>query len=271
MADLSDVENAISSIAAAALYPNTTSSPSVAGVTCKIFRGWPEPADLDASMKAGEILVSVFPMAGMERNTTRFSTDLNDLSIPAPSVTATISGEAITFAGTLAEAQNIGVILGEYPPTQQTFIYPATTSDTLTTIAAGLAALLVTGGFAATASGSVLTLPASAAGAVLVGTFGTAWQELKRQERGIMVTLWCPTPALRDIASPIVDVAMVQNERFILADRSDARMTYQRTMVSDAKQTENFYRRDLIYMVEYPTVAISTYAQVIATNAALSA
>lgn len=268
MADLADVANAIAGIASAALYPNGTSQPSAVNVDCKVVRGWPLPDDLDASLKAGTLTVSVFPMQGMERNTTRFPTDLNTLNIPAATITAVVSGQQITFGGTVSAPQNIGVILGDYDPTQTAYVYPATVQDTPTTIAAGLAALLVAAGIAATASGPVLTLPAKVIAEPKIGVFGTAWQELKRQERAFMVSLWCSTPDLRDRAGPIIDLAMVRNERFELADGSCARMTYVRTDESDDRQTVAIYRRDLIYMVEYPTTVISTYPTIISTNAA---
>lgn len=272
MADLSDVEKAIAAIVGAALYPSGTSQPSAVGVACIVERGWPIAADgsvagsLDNILSAGNILVTVFPMDGMERNTTRFPTDINTLNIPAPTITATVFGQIINFAGAVSAAQNIGITLGDYPPTQKTYVYAATTSDTPTTIAAGLASALVAAGVAATSSGATLTLPSTTIGKPIVGVFGTTWQELKRQERSIAVILWCPNPTLRDLASPIVDVALVQNVKLALSDGSVARMAYQRTMVSDERQTVGYYRRDFIYMVEYPTVVLGTAAQVISTN-----
>lgn len=266
----------MAAIVAAALYPNGTSQPSAVGVTCTVERGWPIAADasvagsLDNVLSAGNLLVTVFPMPGMERNTTRFPTDINTLNIPAPTITATVAGQNITFAGTVSIAQNIGITLGDFPPTQKTYVYAAATSDTPATIAAGLAAVLAAAGIAATSSGATLTLPATAIGAPIVGVVGTTWQELKRQERAIAVMLWCPNPTLRDLASPIVDVALVQNEHLALSDGSSARMSYQRTLVFDDRQTVGYYRRDLIYMVEYPTVVLGTAAQIISTNDTLT-
>jgi len=276
MADLSDVEKAIATIVSAALYPNGTSQPSAIGVACTVERGWPIAADasvagsIDNVIGAGNVLVTVFPLAGMERNTTRFPTDINTLNIPASTVTATVSGQNVTFGGTVAIAQNIGITLGDYQPTQKTYVYAASTSDTQTTIAAGLAAVLVAAGITATSSGAVMTLPATAIATPIVGVTGTTWQEVKRQERAISVILWCPTPALRDLASPIVDIALAQNEHLALPDGSSGRMAYQRTMVFDDRQTVGYYRRDLIYMVEYPTVVLGTAAQIISTNDALT-
>lgn len=268
MADISDVEKALVDIITKALYPNGLMSPSVTTDDCKIGRGWPIPAQLDADLAAGILTVSVYPQNGVERNTTRLTTDPQVLNVPNPTVTAIVSGQTITFAGTLPGPQNVGVILGDWAGAYQTVIYPATTADTMTTIAAGLAALLVAAGIAATASGAVLTLPATAIATARVGVFGTTWQELKRQDRSIQVTLWCPTPTMRDLAAPLIDIALAQNERLLLGDGSGARMMYQRTLISDERQTVEIYRRDLIYMVEYGTTVITSYPQIISTNAA---
>lgn len=269
MADISDVEKAVAALVSTALYPNGTSSPSVITAPCKVMRGWPVPGQLDTDLKAGALTVSVFPMA-MERNTTRFTTDPQTLNIPDPTITATIAGQTITFAGTIVAPQNVGVTLGDWQPANQTYVYPATTSDTMTTIAAGLAALLVAGGVAATSSGPVLTLPATAIASAIVGVFGTMWQEFKRQERAVMVSLWCPNPTMRDLAAPIIDLALVQNEHLLLGDGSGARMVYQRTMISDERQTVEIYRRDLIYMIEYGTNVITQVPQIISTKAIVS-
>jgi hypothetical protein len=266
MADISDVEEAIKALVTATLYPNGTSQPSVISNACKVMRGWPVPKQLDADLAAKILTVSVFPMAGVERNTTRLTTDEQVLNIPAPTIAATISGHTITFAGAVTANQNVGVIIGDWGPAKNAYVYPATPSDTMTTIAAGLAALLVAAGIAATSSGALLTLPPTIIAQARVGVFGTAWQEFKRQERGVMVTLWCPTPQMRDIAAPIIDLALVQNEHLLIGDGSGARMVYQRTMISDERQTVEIYRRDLIYMVEYGTNVIKTYPQIVSTK-----
>lgn len=266
MADISDVEKTIGQLVEDALYPNGTSAPSVANVDCRVVRGWPVAADLDAQMAAGKIMVSVFPMA-MERNTTRFFLEDHTVSIPAPTITATISGQTITFGGTVGATENVGVTLGAWAPGNQTFVYQTIQGDTLTNIAAQIAALMVAAGIAATSSGPVLTLPATVIASAIVGVFGTTWKEFKRQERAIMVTLWCPTPDLRDLASSVVDLALVQQEHLLLPDGSGARMVYQRTNVSDARENTAIYRRDLVYMVEYGTNVITTYPQIISTKA----
>lgn len=270
MADASDVEIAIAQIVTAALYPTGSGNPSINGLNYIIERGWPMPGALDAQMTANTVVVSVFGQNGVERNTTRFSTDVQTLNIPAPTVTATIAGQTITFAGTLPAPQNIGVTLGDWSPAYKSVIYPALITDTMTTIAAGLAALLVAQGVAATSAGPVLTLPATAIASALVGVFGTQWQEIKRQERAWMVTIWCKTPAVRDQVGPIIDIALCQSERLLLADGSGARMKYERTNISDDRQTTDIFRRDFVYFVEYATTIITQAPTIISTNAAVA-
>ena len=64
MADQSDVEIALVSVVSAALYPNGTDEASVPGPDCRIYRGWPNSAALDADLAAGKINVTVFPGGG---------------------------------------------------------------------------------------------------------------------------------------------------------------------------------------------------------------
>ena len=61
MADQSDVEKALVNVVSAALYPSGTAAASVPGPDCRIYRGWPNSAALDADLAAGNINVTVFP------------------------------------------------------------------------------------------------------------------------------------------------------------------------------------------------------------------
>ena len=73
MADQSDVEDALVTVVSAALYPTGTDDTSVPGPDCRIYRGWPNSAALDADLAAGKINVTVFPIGATGRTTTRYS------------------------------------------------------------------------------------------------------------------------------------------------------------------------------------------------------
>jgi hypothetical protein len=219
-----------------------------------IQRGWPVPGSLDAALAAGKITISIFGQNGTEKNTSRFQPDWVTLTPPAHTLTAVVAGRTVTIGGTVVSPQNVAVILGDNPAAAIAAIYPVQPSDTLTTIATGLAALLVAAGVTATSSGPVLTLPTTAIISTKIGGYGTVVRELKRQERCFTITLWCSTPAQRDQASPIIDLALVRPENLLFADGTTGRLCYERTLVLDEKQTLAIYRRDIVYRVEYPTI-----------------
>ena len=55
MADQSDVEQALAAVVAAVLYPGGTTAASLVGVACRVHRGWPDAASLDADLKREEL------------------------------------------------------------------------------------------------------------------------------------------------------------------------------------------------------------------------
>lgn len=254
MADESDVGNALVALVTAAAYPNGTGQASALGSPATVQRGWPVPKDLDTALKAGRIVISIFGQNGTERNTSRFSLDWQTLAPPVHTLTAAVAGNTVTIGGTIASPQNVAIILGDNPATAKIAIYPVQPSDTLTTIATGLAAILTMAGVTASSSGPVITLPAASIINTRIGGYGTVCRELKRQERSFMITLWCSTPAQRDQASPIIDVALIKPEYLLFADGTVGRLVYERTLILDEKQILQIYRRDIVYRVEYPTI-----------------
>jgi len=264
MADEADAGQALVNLVAAAAYPTGTGNPSALGSPARIFRGWPLPADLDADIKAGRIAISIFGQNGTERNVSRFPTDWVTLTPPVHTLTATVAGRTVTIGGTVQSPQNVAIILGDDPATSIKVIYPVQPGDTLTAIATGLVTLLTAAGVTASNVGAVITLPATAIITAKIGGYGTICRELKRQERLFVITLWCSTPAQRDQAAPIIDLALVKPENLLFADGTVGRLMYERTMVLDEKQTLNIYRRDLVYRVEYATIETQAGTEILA-------
>lgn len=257
MADLSDIESTLVSLIAQAVYPNGTGQASVANADCKVYRGWPVPANLDADLTAGKINVTVFPM-GTEQNTTRYPLAWRELPVTAPTLTLTASDDAITVGGTPSSPLNAAAIVNGVG-----YVYAVQASDTLDSIATGLAAL-INADTPATSSGVVITIPAAEQLAARVGAVGTVVQEVKRQKKGFQITFWCPTPALRDAIVGPVDSALAAIEFLSLPDGTAGRMIYERSVVSDRVEREGLYRRDLFYSVEYGTTQAKTATQIVA-------
>lgn len=250
MADLSDVENVLVATCAAALYPNGTGSASAAGVAVTVIAGWPIPAQVDAVLAAGNALVSVFPMPGMDANTTRFAADMQpQTAVPAAKLTLAVAGNQITVGGAIL-AGEAATALVNYRP----YSYAVKVTDTAATVAAALAALIPN----ATAAGSVITIASVFDIRALVSVPVLMQAEVARQSRVFLVSAWCPTPAVRDAVIKAIDVALKQQSRIVMPDNTYARMIYRGTLQTDEMAKQRIYRRDLRYEIEYVTTATET-------------
>lgn len=261
MADLTDVGSALVALVAKTLYPNGTGQPSVAGFGIRAYQGWPNPQQLDDDLKVGIAHVSIYPRPE-ERNTTRYSKDWKQLAVNAPTLTLTIAGQQITVGGTVPAAnnpQNVAVVANG-----QSFVYAATSADTLTSIATALSALIAAGIAGTSNAGAVITLPNTARiAAARVGTNGTMIRELRRQERLFQISIWSETPDNRDAVIRPVDEALAATSFLTLTDRTAARLIYKSSPVNDGYQKDKLYRRDLFYTVEYATTQTTTATQIV--------
>ena len=267
MADLNDVCNALVTLATQTIYPNGTSQISaIAGaVSCKIYQGWPLPQQLDTDLQNNLVNVSIYPL-GTESNTTRYLKDWQQLSVNAPTITATIAAQTITLTGLVTSPQNVMALVDN-----KTFIYPVQASDTLISIATALAALIAVQVAGTTSLGAVITIPA---GKKLLtartGANGTNIREIKRQERAFQITIWANSPDVRTSAASLLDIAYGDVERIVLADQSVAKLTYKGSPINDSNEKSRIYRRDLIYTVEFATTQTATDTVVIAIQENLS-
>jgi hypothetical protein len=248
MADLSDVEDALVALVSGVLYPNGTSQPSIVGAACKIYRGWPTQAELDAYLASKQLTVTVYPRPGTERNTTRFPRDWQPLVAPAPTLTATVVGNVVTLGGVVTPGNYVTVIVGD----GIAYSYAALPDQTFDDVAAALQAI-IQGDFPAAAAGATLTITTGLSIVARVGAPGQAAMEIRRQLRQFQITFWCADPASRDQASGLVDPVLAATDFLTLADGFAGRLLYVGTASFDTAQAQRLYRRDLIYSVEYPT------------------
>ncbi len=265
MADLSDVTLTLAQLAAAALYPNGTLQPSVAGITVTVAPGWPNPKQLESILAAGNAMFTVYPMPGMDANTTRFlDSDPVALVAPAPSLTMTVLNNTVTVGGSInaGEAAFIGV-------NRTPFSHAVLATDTTVTIAAALAAMIPNAsvvGSVVTIGGTVFDLAASVSAVVGLQA------EIARQKRVFMLTAWCPSPAARDTICKAVDVALkaIPGRRILFPDNSYGLLIYRGTLETDTQSQQQLFRRDLRFEVEYGTTQQSTSNTITNTQTALT-
>jgi hypothetical protein len=264
MADQSDVENALVSLIANALYPNGTDAPSVAGPDCRIYRGWPNSAALDRDLAAGKINVTVFPGSGAGRTTTRYAEQWVGPPAP-PSLTVAVAGTSVTFGGSGKIGQIAGILVDG-----KGYAYRTRTGDTPELVAANLAAMARDNSIVRLSQG---TLTIAGAGSVLGRVVADApvQQEVRRQEQDFRATCWCPTPASRDSVATAIDQALSSIRFLALPDGTQGRLLYSGTTVFDQSQNASLYRRDLMYSVEYATILSASQPAMLFGNLVLNA
>jgi hypothetical protein len=248
MADQSDVEAALAGVIGGALYPNGLSAPcAVTGAVCRIYRGWPVPAALDADLAAGTTNISVVAVTGQSRNTTRWPDSWITQAQTTPTLTATVTGDSVTFGGTGGIGQVAAVIADN-----AWAAWRLQATDTPQSVAASLATALATAR-SASASGATLTVP----GAVrLIGRVEADQPTLRlsrRQVQAFRLTAWCADPATRDAVGSAVDAALSGIDFIGLADGTSGRLRYIASVVSDRWEDATLYRRELTYTVDYST------------------
>lgn len=251
MADLADVSDTFAALIAGMLYPDGTSQPSATGTPYAIYPGWPDPKCLTREIKQGKAHVTVYPL-DVERNTTRYLEHDAELIRGEKTIIATVAGETITLAGTVAGPQNVVVFANG-----QTVALAVQNDQTLAQVAAGLANLLVTHEIAeATSEGAVITVPGAVNLAVDVGVHGKKARVLRRQDRQFMVSIWAPSHAVRTATAKIIDPGLTRLFWIDLPDLTHGRNIHVRSADSDEAQEVSIYRRDLVWSVDFPTIEV---------------
>ena len=248
MADQSDVEAAPVGVIGGALYPDGVTGPcAVSGATCRIYRGWPMPAALDADLLAGVANISVAAVDGHALNTTRWPDKWIAQTQTQPTLSAVVSGQSVTLGGIAAQGQVVAVIADS-----AWAAWRVRASDTPASVAAGLAGSLGRVR-SATASGATLTVPAAVRLTARVEADQPTLRLSRRQQQAFRATLWCGDPATRDAVGSAIDSALSGIDFLGLADGTSGRLRYLNSSVTDKWEDAVLYRRELTYSVDYPT------------------
>ncbi len=264
MADQSDVETALVSLIGAAFYPAGPGAVSLLGPDCRIYRGWPTTAALDADLAAGAVNITVFPEATLQAVTTRWP---DEWTLGAPVVAGLgvmVSGDTATFTGTADPGQVAGLLADNVAVVHRTVA-----GDTPERVAAVLASYLATRRIAVAAGGSVL-VPGVGSLVGRVTADQPALRETRRQRQGFRLSCWCPDPATRDQAGAAIDQALSGLDFIDLPDGTAGRLRFATSIVFDQTENAALYRRDLVYTVEYATTAAADLPSMIFGSAAYS-
>lgn len=277
MADLSDVANALKSLALTALgTPSGGGTSTIVNANITIGNGWPLPATLDqiaatAGASIPQALISIYPVPNSYRNTSRYPARWKELSRPSATLTIVASGTTLTIGGTApglsGPAQNVAALVG-FGSGIRAFVYQTTTTDTLDTIATNLAAL-INAATPASAAGAVVTISNSYSLVGRIGVTGIAIRELNRQAQMIDLHIWAPLPALRDqIGAPLRQALGEANVNgclgwITLADGSAMRIRNGSDQWLDDPEKAGIYRRCIGTECDWATTETMAGAEII--------
>lgn len=252
MADQSDVEQALATLIVGALYPDGADAGSVVGATCRVYRGWPNAAALDADLATGRVNVTVFPDAAGGSNSTRWMDEYTDLAAVTPGLAVLVQDNAATIFGDAATGQLVGLMVDT-----QAVVHRTAAGDTPELVAAILAEAIRNPsdgrGRPAQVSGATITVPGAGFLLGRVVADQPALREARRQTQPFRLSAWCPSAAIRDILCSVVDTALAAQRFIDLPDGSAGRLRYVGTTVFDQSVNARLYRRDLVYGVDYAT------------------
>jgi len=246
MATLREVQNAMKALVIAAIYPNGVTNPSITGTLVKVRVGWPLSVKLDEDVLIGNSQIRIFPIGMSDKNTTRFQRIENTVSLNAATLFTAVLTNKVTITGTVIVPQAIVINLNG-----ESYGYSVLATDTLSTIATALAALVPGASALAnviTITGPIFKLTAEVA---VTGQMAT---EIKRQRKIFYVTIYAPTPDQRETLGNAVDVALSNVYRLNFPDTTQAVMIYKAMNEGDMFEKNIIYQRDLIYTVEYATM-----------------
>ena len=254
LADISDVEEALCGQIFSAAYPLGLQNDSATTMPIKIYRGWPANKTLNADLLAGTQTITVFSQPNSTQNTSRYARIWRTVAESPPRLTVAVKGNMATLSGDGGGGQTVGLIVGGVG-----YAYSLNEDDTLQSAAMALATMIP----GASARGVIITtLGLEPLQARVVGS-GTAEMETRRQQQGLLVSVWCPTPAGRDDLAAAIDNWLSDLDWLPLPDGTVGRLLYHGTVETDASENASLYRRNLIYTVEYPTTIRMTSAQML--------
>lgn len=257
MADISDVEKAISRHLRATFFPGMTTksdtltpSPVVKvdgqPVKLRIRRGWPVDGALDKDMADGGCVITIYTEPGMTRNTNRFRPQaLRPIHKVPITIGATREGAVVTFTGAPTAGQYVGIGIG-----QVGYTHVCQDGEALGAVVADLADQID----GASAAGAVLTLPTDQDIVVMCESETTLTRRVGTQIQAFAICIWAADEKIRDAVGKALVPAMTMVRTIALNDGT--KTTPPRligTWTDDFTQKAKVWRRWHRIELEYST------------------
>jgi hypothetical protein len=256
---LDQVLEALKTAASNALNAAGVAIPSVT------IKGWPVAEDLKQYISDKQYVLSLYP-TGNSRNETRYRSNRVTTARPVVGLTATVSGNTITFSGTVAEPYNVHALVGN--PIADA-LYQSGPTDNPTSVAAGVAAkinALGISGLSAASSANVTTVTGPLCKCNVSGSNPQmVSKEVSRVSRDIQITVWAPDNDTRMAVGGVLENAFGGTDAHFLplGDGTALYVWFRTDRFNDAAEaTDSVFRWDFIYEVEYGILQVLPGTQV---------
>jgi hypothetical protein len=261
MASVDDVSHFLARRVADVVYPSGSQLPGIVNSAVKIYPGWPVLGDLQQDIGKGGVHISVWPLATERKIGSALGRPFRVIAKGSPSLQITVNGSVIGVTGVASVLTNVRINL-DGKEFSFHFRAGATAEQAVYALAASLPRSFTVGSRVCVLMVKHIK--------VLVTTAGTAVRELHRQIKDFQITVWAPTPVLRDRIGSTIDAAMSEQCHIDLDDGAPAQLLYARQFDSDRSENWHIYRRDLIFSVNYATTQTVTAPEVTRTVVTLN-
>lgn len=221
MADISDVEKALSRALRAEFFPDqsvrsdtlTPSAFMVDGqpVKLRITRGSPIPAKLDEHAGQGGCIITICAEPGVMRPTTRFPRQWKVARKVQTTMGVSVTGTTVSITGEATAGQYVAIGVGG-----QGYTHVCQDGETAQQVAAGLADQIP----GAVADDASVVIATTAKVEALTGADTIMFREVARQVQAFRLDVWAPNDRLRDAVAAKVITVLGRLRTLVLADGS---------------------------------------------------
>ncbi|WP_324021806.1 hypothetical protein GC090_20070 (plasmid) [Pantoea sp. JZ29] len=241
------------------IYPGGNRLPGIINAAVKIYPGWPVPGSLETDINAGGVHISVWPLPAERKINGALGRPWRILPKCEPPLQITVNDNVISVSGVSSALTHVRLKLDGKDSSFQ--FRPQTKAEEVVKILSGAFPHTFTVGR------SLYGLNAENISAA-VTTAGIAVRELHRQVKDFQVTVWAPSPALRERIGSAIDGTLSEECHIDLNDGVPAQLLYLRQFDSDKAENWHVYRRDLFFSVNFATTQSMTAPEII--NAVVS-
>lgn len=220
-------------------YPAGVDGPAATGDPVKVFAGWVDPEDMRRDLQSGVVNVTVWPTSTV-RTASGIAGDWREVSRKAPTISAEVNGDEVTFSGAISTPQVVALVIDQVAYTRE-----VQAGDTLESMAAALANL-ISADRTATADGPTLAVPGTHELLVRLVTRGEIARTVRREERTFQITTWTNSPAQRDRIARLLEPRLADAHQM-----SGLTLRWADSAWIDDGQKQGIYRHDIRVRVEY--------------------